>query len=84
MSNVSGHDSSKRKFIKKLAYVPPVILTLGAVPSYATTGSPRNTKDDKENHYDKHDKYKSNDKKRRHGWFHNVVESVKKEAHRYH
>jgi len=34
-------DSSRRKFIKKLAYVPPVVMTLTAVPSYATTGSLR-------------------------------------------
>jgi len=34
-------DSSRRKFIKKLAYMPPVVMTLGAVPSYATVGSHR-------------------------------------------
>lgn len=40
------HDPSRRRFIKKLAYVPPAVLTLTAVPSYATTGSPRSHNDD--------------------------------------
>ena len=30
---------SRREFIKKAAYIPPVILTLAAAPSYAKTGS---------------------------------------------
>ena len=84
MSDVSCHDSSKRKFIKKLVYIPPVILTLGAVPSYATTGSPRNTKDDTDNHYDKDDKYSDNDYKKRHGWFHHFVETCKKAVNKHH
>jgi len=40
MGNVT-HDPSRRRFIKKMAYVPPAVLTLTAVPSYATTGSQR-------------------------------------------
>jgi len=84
MSNVSGHDSSKRKFIKKLAYIPPVILTLGAVPSYATTGSPRNTKGEKDNDYDKDDNLGSYGHKDRHGWFHRFVESCKKAVNKHH
>lgn len=36
-----GVDASKRSFLKKLAYVPPVVMTLNAVPSYATYGSGR-------------------------------------------
>jgi len=39
--NTQKHDSSKRKFIKTMAYVPPAIVTLSAVPSYASAGSPR-------------------------------------------
>ena len=45
VNNNSGVDSSRRGFIKKLAYIPPVVMTLSAAPSYATTGSPRNCKD---------------------------------------
>jgi len=30
---------SRREFVKKAAYIPPVILTLVAAPSYAKTGS---------------------------------------------
>ena len=41
MSDNSYHDSSRRNFIKKLAYVPPVVMTLNAVPAHATTGSNR-------------------------------------------
>lgn len=52
-------DASKRKFIKKLAYVPPVVMTLSAVPSHATTGSPRHKDYDKKNHKD--NKHKKND-----------------------
>ena len=32
---------SRREFIKKVAYVAPVVLTLRAVPSFAASGSPR-------------------------------------------
>ena len=32
-------DTSKRKFLKTAAYVAPVVMTLTAVPSYATAGS---------------------------------------------
>ena len=30
---------SRREFVKKAAYIPPVILTLAAAPSYAKAGS---------------------------------------------
>jgi hypothetical protein len=30
---------SRREFVKKAAYIPPVILSLAATPSYAKTGS---------------------------------------------
>ncbi|MFO1206185.1 MAG: hypothetical protein U1E63_10725 [Burkholderiales bacterium] len=33
------HSSSRREFVKKAAYVAPVILTLQAAPSYAKAGS---------------------------------------------
>lgn len=33
------HDSSRRKFVKTVAYVAPVVLTLNALPSFASTGS---------------------------------------------
>ena len=84
MSDVSGHDSSKRKFIKKLVYIPPVILTLGAVPSHATTGSPRSTGDETESHSDRDDKYTGNKNKKHHGWLHDFVESCKKAVNKHH
>jgi hypothetical protein len=30
---------SRREFVKKAAYIPPVILSLAAAPSYAKAGS---------------------------------------------
>ena len=36
-----NHDASRRGFIKKMAYVPPVIMTLGSVPAHASHGSYR-------------------------------------------
>jgi hypothetical protein len=33
--------SSRRDFIKKAAYIAPVVMTLGAKPSFASTGSAR-------------------------------------------
>jgi hypothetical protein len=33
------HSASRRQFVKKAAYVAPVILTLQAAPSYAKKGS---------------------------------------------
>lgn len=35
------HDSSKRRFIKTVAYVAPAILTLKVTPTFASTGSGR-------------------------------------------
>lgn len=72
MSNTSGHDPSRRKFIKKLAYVPPAVLTLSAVPSYATTGSPRSGEHDKggDNVGNKHG---SHGRKGRRGWLHRFL-----------
>jgi hypothetical protein len=34
---------SRREFVKKAAYIPPVILSLAATPSYAKTGSHKDT-----------------------------------------
>jgi hypothetical protein len=31
-NNPIEHDNSRRKFFKKLAYIPPVVMTLSAVP----------------------------------------------------
>ena len=39
--NNNNYDESKRKFIKAAAYVAPAILTLKAIPSFASTGSGR-------------------------------------------
>jgi hypothetical protein len=33
------HQASRRAFVKKAAYVAPVILTLAAAPSFAKAGS---------------------------------------------
>ena len=44
-NKISGVNSSRRGFIKKLAYIPPVVMTLSATPSYATIGSSRDCKD---------------------------------------
>ena len=41
---VNNQDESRRKFVKKMAYVPPVILTLAAAPSFAKTGSHKEPK----------------------------------------
>jgi hypothetical protein len=38
---MNEHNSSKRKFIKTAAYVAPAILTLKAIPSFASSGSER-------------------------------------------
>ncbi len=35
------HDQSKRHFLKTLGYVAPVIVTLEAIPSFASAGSGR-------------------------------------------
>jgi len=36
---VSDHQSSRRKFIKKAAYLTPAVLTLTAAPAFAKAGS---------------------------------------------
>lgn len=67
MSNRSDHNPSRRNFIKKLAYVPPAVLTLNAVPSYATTGSPRSVKDGGHGNQAR--------RRGRRGWFHRFLAS---------
>ena len=39
------HDASRREFVKKAAYVTPVILTLQAAPAYVKAGSVKGDKD---------------------------------------
>jgi hypothetical protein len=36
---MSEHESTRRELLKKAAYVPPAILTLAAIPSFASAGS---------------------------------------------
>jgi hypothetical protein len=36
---MSDHEPSRRKFIKKAAYVTPAVLTLAVAPAYAKAGS---------------------------------------------
>jgi hypothetical protein len=36
--------ASRRQFVKRAAYVPPAILTLAVVPSYAKAGSGKEEK----------------------------------------
>ena len=40
--------TSRREFVKRAAYVPPLVLTLAVAPSYAKTGSERKPKEPKE------------------------------------
>jgi len=58
--NTQDHNSSKRKFIKKLAYIPPAVITLNTVPSYANTGSPR------QKYHDDGGKYRGHRRHHRH------------------
>jgi len=37
--------ASRREFVKKAAYVPPLILTLAVAPSYAKAGSVKEPKE---------------------------------------
>jgi hypothetical protein len=37
--NEEQHNEGRREFVKKAAYVAPVILTLAAAPAYAKAGS---------------------------------------------
>jgi hypothetical protein len=39
VKNVRTVDKNKRDFIKKASYTAPAILTLSAVPAFASTGS---------------------------------------------
>ena len=41
------HDASRREFVKKAAYVTPVILTLQAAPAYVKAGSDKGGDKDK-------------------------------------
>jgi len=75
MSNISKYDPSRRKFIKKLAYVPPAVLTLTAVPSYATTGSPRVKNDENVVGFSGGHSHGSHGRRGRRGWFHRFLHS---------
>ncbi|KAF0191062.1 MAG: hypothetical protein FD165_2137 [Gammaproteobacteria bacterium] len=39
MVDNTGINKSRRGFIKKMAFVPPAIITLSAIPSIASAGS---------------------------------------------
>jgi hypothetical protein len=45
---VDKQDESRRKFVKKMVYVPPAILTLAAAPSFAKNGSHKEPKPPKD------------------------------------
>jgi len=45
---MATHDVSRRAFVKRAAYVAPVILSLAVAPSYAKHGSPKDKDKDKE------------------------------------
>lgn len=53
---MKNHDESRRKFAKKLVYVAPAILTLKALPSFAATGSRRESTGNNNtyNNYNRH------------------------------
>lgn len=40
-NNNQDFNSSRRGFIKKMAFVPPAIVTLSAIPAIASAGSPK-------------------------------------------
>jgi hypothetical protein len=61
---MKSHDESRRKFAKKLAYVAPAILTLKAMPSFAATGSRRESSSN--NTYNNN--YNNNRNRNRWGW----------------
>ena len=57
--DLTDHESSRRRFIRKAVYIAPGILTLSLTPSYAKAGSDRG-KDSHKGETDK--KKKHNDK----------------------
>ena len=65
--------SSRREFLKKTAYVAPVVMTLAAKPSYAGHGSDRpqgSTGSDSRNRDSRNDRYRRQDSehsRRKHG-----------------
>ena len=40
---MADQKQTRREFIKGIAYIPPIILTLAAVPAFASRGSNRRT-----------------------------------------
>lgn len=45
-----SHKASRRAFVKKAAYVAPVILTLAAAPSFAKAGSSKGDRPPRKKH----------------------------------
>jgi hypothetical protein len=41
---MNDHDASRRRFVKRAAYVPPLILSLQAASAYAKKGSDKDPK----------------------------------------
>lgn len=58
-------DTSRRQFIKKSAYVVPVIMTMHAAPSLAGQGSPRKDHDKDKHDYNRHSRKKKLSKSRK-------------------
>ena len=57
---LEGSQESRREFVKKLVYVPPIVLTLQAAPAYAKYGSEKLPLLPKDDHW--HEYKYANDK----------------------
>ena len=70
-------NESRRDFLKKSAYVVPVVLTLKAAPTLASTGSPKKPRDEKDG--GKHDNVNRRNKHHKHlNFFQSFRKAVRK------
>ena len=69
-------NESRRDFLKKSAYVVPVVLTLKAAPSLASTGSPKKPRDEKDG--GKHDHVNRHNKRKHLSFFQAFRKAVRK------
>lgn len=69
-------DNSRRDFLKKTAYVVPVIITMSVAPSLASAGSPNRPRNDNYAHGGKISREHA--RHSRHGFLHSLKDAFRK------
>ncbi len=71
-------DNSRRDFLKKTAYVVPLIMTMSVAPSLASAGSPRRPHNGGNDGKGMESRSRERGRRPRHGFLHKLKSSIRK------